>query len=810
MKYNAFISYRHLPKDKFVAETLHKTLESFKLPKSLYSKCNNHSIERVFRDRDELPLSSDLSNPIDAALKESEFLIVICSPQLKESRWCLREIETFKAIHGREKILAVLAEGEPSESFPEAILKEEYEEIDENGNTVVKSRCVEPLAADVRGKSKHQIKKMVKEESLRLIAPMFGLSYDDLKQRHRERLIKKRIAYASVIAGVLAIFGIVSSTMAIKIYRQNKEIKKNYAASLCSESNTLYSEGNLKKARSKAKEAVKNFEMEDSIYALSLVNGENVPYGCHNLSDSIDCKSGVLGMCLSPDNSCIAIEDGTQQVTIRNLSSGKESSLSLKAITFDNGYASFISDNLFCFDSEKGMVIYDISNESENVMSSDFSKIIPSPKESVFATVTYNSVKFIDSSSLECKKDILLDVNTDCVAAYSNDGQFFIIAMMGDNLSSGKIYLIDTKSYEVVAENAYNGGIPVSAAISDGKYTVSLSNTETGSDTTLNAIYSYDFDGNILWKTTEEKTPFCYVDYCNDVIFTYQSGLISLLDAKTGDVINDAAVAGSANGCEKRGEGKYIVTTLDSDVIEYDVLSQSSNLPVNYNIHPILKNQQAFYRDNVLYIHFIGADYISVYTVSENEEATLLSENADEYIEKNQDIAWFVNALAKMYTRNETDKIPKGEEASIILFSPDHSLLACNGAKSYNIYKNGEDSPLYSLDLNTGMLNYVFFSEDCNLFAANYKNGTLELYDSQTGELITTLEKDYQYVFDVVYRPELDAVIVDASDKTVILDNSFNVKITYPKTVEESAVGYDFAKDKLILRSKNSLSALGI
>jgi len=37
-KYDAFISYRHTDLDKFVAENLHRELESFKLPRSVAKK----------------------------------------------------------------------------------------------------------------------------------------------------------------------------------------------------------------------------------------------------------------------------------------------------------------------------------------------------------------------------------------------------------------------------------------------------------------------------------------------------------------------------------------------------------------------------------------------------------------------------------------------------------------------------------------------------------------------------------------------------------------------------------------------------
>ena len=73
-KYDAFISYRHCELDKFVAENLHRQLESFRLPKSIAKKRpgQRNKIERVFRDKEELPLTSNLNDPIMDALHNSE------------------------------------------------------------------------------------------------------------------------------------------------------------------------------------------------------------------------------------------------------------------------------------------------------------------------------------------------------------------------------------------------------------------------------------------------------------------------------------------------------------------------------------------------------------------------------------------------------------------------------------------------------------------------------------------------------------------------------------------------------------------
>ena len=154
--YDAFISYRHSELDSFVAENLHRRLENFKLPKSVRSKIKDGktSIERVFRDVDELPLSDNLSEPITNALANSDYLITLCTPRYPQSRWCLKEIETFLQTHPRDHILVVLAEGEPVDSFPELLTYEQIEVKDENGNVHFERKAIEPIAEDTRGENK--------------------------------------------------------------------------------------------------------------------------------------------------------------------------------------------------------------------------------------------------------------------------------------------------------------------------------------------------------------------------------------------------------------------------------------------------------------------------------------------------------------------------------------------------------------------------------------------------------------------------------------------------------------------------------
>ena len=214
--YKAFISYRHLPLDIAAAKAIHSRLETFRIPAHIQKKTGQKKLGRCFRDRDELPTSSDLAQDIVEALKNSEWLIVVCTPDTPKSKWCLSEIETFIQLHGRARVLAVLADGEPSESFPDILRFE----------TQPDGTCLErePLAADLRGGSVTGMKRKLRIERFRLLAPMLGVAFDDLRRRSRERVLKITVTSSIAIAVFFAMFGGYAFSQAAVISRQNTEI----------------------------------------------------------------------------------------------------------------------------------------------------------------------------------------------------------------------------------------------------------------------------------------------------------------------------------------------------------------------------------------------------------------------------------------------------------------------------------------------------------------------------------------------------------------------------------------------------------
>lgn len=215
--YNAFISYRHVPRDKKVAEEIQKELEHFKVPKEISEKTGITKIERIFRDKSELPISSNLTDDIKEALANSQYLIVICSNEALQSLWIKREIDLFLETHPQERVLTVLSEGDPEQVIPEALKYRKAVSKSALGKTITSLEPVEPLSCDYR----MPFRKARREELPRLAATLLGCSYDELVQRANQyRMRRLRLTAAGVFA--------VSAAAVSYLIWSNNKIRENY------------------------------------------------------------------------------------------------------------------------------------------------------------------------------------------------------------------------------------------------------------------------------------------------------------------------------------------------------------------------------------------------------------------------------------------------------------------------------------------------------------------------------------------------------------------------------------------------------
>lgn len=202
-KYWAFISYSH--SDEEWAQWLHKSLETYKVPKKLVGRQMSlgtvpRRVFPVFRDRDELPGASDLGGNIRQALSQSRYIIVICSPKAAISKWVNEEIKGFKSLDREHRVLCLIVDGEPNakpdsgqlECFPPAVRFH----VNEQGE--VTEEPTEPIAADARkGKDGRANAK------LKLLSGILNVGYDELKQREKQRQFYLKLRIAAGIVGFI-------------------------------------------------------------------------------------------------------------------------------------------------------------------------------------------------------------------------------------------------------------------------------------------------------------------------------------------------------------------------------------------------------------------------------------------------------------------------------------------------------------------------------------------------------------------------------------------------------------------------------
>ena len=156
-----------------------------------------------------------------AADAKEEWLVVVCAPGTPGDEAVGREIGSFIARGCFSRILTLLADGSPDTSFPRSLRFETKED-----GSVVEH---EPLAANISGAGKAWKKKLATEQ-FRILAPVFGVRYDDLLDRKRKARNRRRLAAgAAALAAALAFLAYAVNRMQL-ISAQNRELSAQYGA----------------------------------------------------------------------------------------------------------------------------------------------------------------------------------------------------------------------------------------------------------------------------------------------------------------------------------------------------------------------------------------------------------------------------------------------------------------------------------------------------------------------------------------------------------------------------------------------------
>jgi tetratricopeptide (TPR) repeat protein len=195
-RYWAFIGYS--TKDEKWAQWLLRAIETYGIPAHLVrhpTPAGDPAPKRfkpIFHAREDLAASDDLGAEIQAALRASRYLIVVCSPHAARSRWVNKEIQIFQHLGQSRRLLALIVSGEPNagndqECFPPAL------------------RAIEPIAADARPNGDGKL-----NAKLKLLAGMLGVGFDALKQRDTRRRMRRLQLFLSLALSIAVGFGLLA------------------------------------------------------------------------------------------------------------------------------------------------------------------------------------------------------------------------------------------------------------------------------------------------------------------------------------------------------------------------------------------------------------------------------------------------------------------------------------------------------------------------------------------------------------------------------------------------------------------------
>lgn len=563
-KYDAFISYRHVEPDQSIAKQVHQLIETFKAPKEFYQN-GKRPVFRVFRDREELA-ARDLSASIEEALATSRYLIVICSKRTPLSEWCQREIETFKSLHGEERIIPVLIEGEPDEAFPlplKEMKKDDGHEIlaaDIRPDDIFKTDFsgYENLQQSDKPKLKELTKKsldILKTEKYRIMATVLGCSFGDLKQRDKERK-NKRILTVSTLSGVVfLIFGLFMANAYQKAELARQEAVQSNASILMKRSKDFTKEGDFIKAVLVAKEAMKsikpNMKYYDTLKAEeNTIFNSMIYHSGASILTSISTKNKLTFMDISHDEKYVAYGFDNNNTAIASVVNGEVLKI-FSGHTQAVKFVKFSKDDKYLASAafDNTCIIYDVETGEEKVKlevdgipmmveySDDGSQLF-------YIVFNDNTTVFYvyDTNNWQKQGEFMIDEQIKS-AYIKKDGSEVLITLNKDKenqltrrrLIDGSV--IDVipreKGISIISQEEYEKEYISGKYSDDGENMLVISeNTLTKISMDNQKIFIYDkfFNSNYKGVIAESKN--------GDKILIRSGSSIEILDGKRGDVID--------------------------------------------------------------------------------------------------------------------------------------------------------------------------------------------------------------------------------------------------------------------------------
>jgi WD40 repeat protein len=206
--YTAFMSYSHAL-DGVLAPALQSSLEQFG------RVWFRRRAIRIFRDATNLAATPHLWESIEQALRSSEWLVLLASPESARSRWVQREVDWWLAHRSPERLLVVVTDG--SIMWEEVTGTVDEERTDALPPAFAALKFPEPLWVDLRPlRVAEPTDPAYHAAVVDISATLQGRPKDDLVgeqiRQHRKR--RRFIALAAVTLVLLTLTSIVAAGMA--------------------------------------------------------------------------------------------------------------------------------------------------------------------------------------------------------------------------------------------------------------------------------------------------------------------------------------------------------------------------------------------------------------------------------------------------------------------------------------------------------------------------------------------------------------------------------------------------------------------
>ena len=181
-----------------VADVLEHSLQEYRIPLKVRQKTGIDSMKDI----------------------REKWLIVLCDPDAVTDEKIKERILDYSRKGQYSHILSLLVSGGSKNSFPNEL---KYEERPDG--TIVEH---EPLAANISSDTIDQSLRKLKIEKLRLLAPMLGVSFDELNRRREKQLMQTAMIAGAALLVFAAVFLAFAAIRMKTISSRNDSLQSEY------------------------------------------------------------------------------------------------------------------------------------------------------------------------------------------------------------------------------------------------------------------------------------------------------------------------------------------------------------------------------------------------------------------------------------------------------------------------------------------------------------------------------------------------------------------------------------------------------